>query len=453
MMDEPDSSDAIRMTFEELSRRWIDESKRYVNAINHYVQLGEEAGWENFQEQQPEDTRQSLAEGILQAIRRANETDATDNLGQRFPRAHGPFIDMLDENGQSLPTVFCLDDDRIIVRIGASYETGKVIIIDDKQISPVASDVITIGRSPNRNFFAVAREDGVTISLGWEGTESVHLRWPTGREGIPDGFETDSIDGPPIITQLIPFDTGDRALLVSPDGVFVMTEDETIRLLPTLEQLEEHFQWLQEEYPDDTPSYDLSMEHACLSPDGRLIAAGHQSSLHYVFDAQTYKLISEVGHLSEYPHYAVFSSDGNMVAFNSCHFYNGITIGVPTHLLPGLQTEPYQPDKRLTTLEEGSRVYAAVARDDEFIIGDASGYLRAFDLKGNARWRHFLGSTIGNMDLSADGKQLIVTTYAGFLSILDLDQASPDPMVIGNSKHHESRRWLFWKQEEKPLIW
>jgi WD40 repeat protein len=223
--------------------------------------------------------------------------------------------------------------------------------------------------------------------------------------------------------------------------------------MPTQDQMRKHFEWLREEYPDDPLSYGLSMEHGAISPDGKLIAAGHQSSLHYLFDADSLDVVAEIGYLSEYPHHAAFSRDGEVVAFNSCHFYNGMTIGVPTDLLPGLKTAPYELDHRLILLEEGSRVYASVSRDDEFIIGDASGYLRAFDLKGNFLWRHFIGSTVGDIDVDRDGKRLIVTTYAGFLSILDMDTGEPDPFAIGTATHRERRRWLFWKKESHPLIW
>jgi hypothetical protein len=126
-----------------------------------------------------------------------------------------------------------------------------------------------------------------------------------------------------------------------------------------------------------------------------------------------------------------------MIAFNSCHFYNGMTIGAPTRLLPGLKTESYEPDDRIVELEDESRVYAAVSRGDEFIIGDANGYLRAFDIKGNPRWQHFIGSSVGDIDLS----------------IIDLDTGEADPFVIGTSQHQERRRWLFWKGEKKPLAW
>ena len=93
------------------------------------------------------------------------------------------------------------------------------------------------------------------------------------------------------------------------------------------------------------------------------------------------------------------------------------------------------------------------SKEDEFIIGNASGYLRAFDLKGNFRWQHFIGSSVGDIDVSRDGNRLVVTTYAGLLSVIDLDTGEADPFVIGTATHRERRRWLFWKKEPKPLIW
>lgn len=437
----------------ELSRRWREESQRYVAAINDFVRRGLQEGWENVDGEEPKDTRQQMAEAVLNALRRANQLGNTDGLHERFPRAHGPFLEMLKENGQELPVVLLLDDGRIVLQIGAPFESGRVVLIDDRKVTELPSEVITVGHSPNRKFFAVARREGATVHQGWEGPVSGRLKWPMGTEGVPEGFDLEPIQGIPLVTRLIPFNTGDRALLVSFDGIFVLTEDQAIRLLPTEDQLRERFEKRREKDPSGPLSYGLSMEHGAISPDGKLIAVGHQDSLHYLFDARTYNIVGEIGNLSEYPHYAAFSKDGSLVAFNSCHFYSGKTVGVPTKLLPGLKTKPYKLDDRLRLLQKGARVYAAVSRKDEFIIGDANGYLRAFDFQGTFRWQHFIGSSVGDMDISPDGKRLIVSTYAGFLSILDLDTGEADPFVIGTATHKERRRWLFWKNEPKPLIW
>lgn len=439
---------------QELSRRWIQESALYVSAMNDFIRRGMRLGWENVNErEEPRDSRGPMTKEVLAAVRRANQAGRIEGLHQRFPRAHGPFVELLSDNEQCLPVALMLDDARVILRIGAHYESGRLAILDDESFQYLSPEIITIGRSPNRDFFAIARSDGVAVQRGWDGPTELSLKWPTGLEGIPKGFAAERISGTSQVNRLIPFNTGDRVLLVSTTGIFVLETSRAVRLLPTESHLREHFEWLKADFPADPLSYELSMDHGAISADGKWIAAGHQSSLHLVFDAQSYEIVAEVGHSSEYPHHAAFSSDGSMIAFNSCHFYNGMTIGVPIALIPDLKTEPYQKDDRLIELDTGARVYACVSRDGEFIIGDAYGYLRAFDLNGRFRWQHYIGGTICDMDISRDGRRLVVTTYAGYLAIIDLDTGTADPFVIGTATHHERRRWIFWKQEPAPLIW
>lgn len=195
------------------------------------------------------------------------------------------------------------------------------------------------------------------------------------------------------------------------------------------------------------------MGHGAVSPNGKLIAAGHQSSEHYIFDAENYTLIGQVAPEISYPHYAAFNSDATIIAFNSCHFYGGVTLGIETECLPDLTLNYADDDQRITMLEDGSRVYATACRGDELIVGDAHGYLRAVDWRGNIRWQYLIGSTIGAIDISVDGKQLVATTYAGFVCLIDLDTGEPDPFTFTTATHREKRRWLFWKSEKNPLAW
>lgn len=437
----------------ELSERWRKESLRYVTAINDFVDRGNRGGWKEAGKQ-PEDTRQTIAKSVLDAVRRANELGRTDELREKFPPAYEPFIEMLGEGSQAFPVVVLLDDGRVVLRVGAPDEPGRVVVVNDRQVEPILPEALSVGRSPDRRYFAIARMSGVSILDGWDGPQVAEHSWPTGREGIPEGFVVKGMEGPPTVTQIVPFADGKRALLVSPEGVFVLTASKAIRLLPTTQETKEHFEYLQKERPKDILSPpELAMEHGAISPDGRWIATGHQSSIHFICDAATYAVVGEIGAHSEYPHFAAFSGDSGMVALNSCHFYSGETIGVPTNLLPGLKTEAYKADPRIPTLDDGARVYAAVHRPDEFIIGDAHGYLRACDRTGKQLWRHFIGGTISGIDISPDGKKLVVATYAGFLCILDLDTGEHDPFSIGTSTHRERRRWIFWKNESKPLVW
>jgi hypothetical protein len=441
----------VEMAGRSRQEEWQRKTLQYVESVNAFVERGLRDGWKNAGDEPKDPGREHLAQDVISAIREANSSGQLASLRELWPPAHEPLIALLEENGQSIPTVCVLPDKSIIARLGAPYEPGKTIHIVGDSVQGI-DDVPCFGRSSNRRYFAIAKSDGIRVLDGWGGPQVGHFPWPTGLEGLPAGFDVQPIRVPPTPTRLIPFPDGSRVLLVSSEGIFVLSSSQAVRLLPTTDQLREHFGWLRKEHPGDDLSLGLSMEHGAVSHDGKFIAVGSQDSTHLLFD-ENLTIIGDIGNRSEYPHYALFSSDDSMVAFNSCHFYNGLTLGVPLNLLPGLKTEPYEPDERITVLQDGARVYAGTCLKNEFIIGDASGYVRAFNTDGEPRWQLFIGSSVGDIDLSDDGKLLVVSTYAGFISIIQMDAGKQAPHQIGNSKHMETRRWVFWKNEERPLIW
>ncbi len=238
----------------------------------------------------------------------------------------------------------------------------------------------------------------------------------------------------------MPFPDGRCVLLVSSQGIYLLTPEGCRRILPTGGGAA------------GDPLAHLAMEHGAVSRDGSLIAVGCQDSNHLIYNDRL-ELIGDIGNPSSCPHCAAFSADHSVILLNACHFYQGTTIGVPTRLLPGLTTRPYPADARTPVLEGSSRVYAAASRADEFIIGDATGYVRAFGLDGTPRWRQFIGSSIGDIDVAADGRVLAVSTAAGFVVTFLLDGKGQEPHQIGTGRHPETARWLFWRGEQKPLRW
>jgi WD40 repeat protein len=423
----------------------------YVQSVNAFIEKGNRLNWENVGEEPKDPGREHLAKAVLSAVRDANADGSIENLRDLWPPAHAPFIPILEEQGQSIPVVCILNDGSIVARIGSNYQPGRTIHIQKDKVVDVP-DVGYFGRCPNRRYFGVAQKNGIAILDGWRGPKVAMCPWPKGTEDVPKGYDLKAWDDVPSPSSIVPFPDGKKVLMVSEQGIFVLSEIAARRFLPTKQQMKEHFDWSLKEHPKDELSLYLSMEHGAVSKDGKLIAVGCQDSTHLIFNDK-FEQVGNIGNQSEYPHYAVFSADQGTILFNSCHFYNGVSIGVPTNLLPGLITEAYEEDKRTPILEDGARVYAAVSRNDEFIIGDASGYVRAFDLDGKRRWEQFIGSSIGDIDVSPDGKTLVASTYAGFISIFQLDAGSQAPHQIGNGNHYEKRRWIFWKKEKKPLIW
>ena len=137
----------------------------------------------------------------------------------------------------------------------------------------------------------------------------------------------------------------------------------------------------------------------------------------------------------------------------SCHYYNGVTIGIPTAGIEGLNIEAHTQDNRYTVIDENCRVYAAVATSSYYIMGDGGGYLKAYTPEGKLMWRYFLGSTITGMTISDDENTLWVAGCSGIIHQLKLNQGQRDDHTIGNGDHYEELRAIFWKNEPQPLIW
>ena len=432
-------------------RIWKERVTDYAQAINVHVARSRAGNGKRAGRQPAEPRVSHLIGEALKAVRTANSSGDLEGLRDQWPPAHAPFVPLLEANGQSIPVVCLLDDGSILARIGAPWEDGRTVRISGADVEPLP-EIGMFGQCPNRRYFAVAGTENVVVRDGWQGDVISTCPWPTGLEGLPEDLHCVPFDTPPVATRLIPFPDGQRVLLVSVSGIFVLSATGAVRLLPDEKDIEEYAEWAPDEYPEGIPVPGLSMEHGTVSKSGRFIATGSQDRVHFIFDSEL-NLVGEVGPMSEYPHYALFSSDDSVIALNSCHFYNGKTRCVATDLLPGLEIPGWEEDPRAPVIDDVARVYAGVARDDEFIIGDAFGYVRAFSVDGDFRWEVFIGSSICDIDLATDSGTLVVSTYAGFISVIDLDVGKQPDHQIGIGGHAERYRWLFWKDEERPLRW
>ncbi|NIF28447.1 hypothetical protein F3J44_18945 [Pantoea sp. Tr-811] len=431
-------------------QQWQQAVTAYAQAINRYVAHGQAQGWDDLEEPQHPPTEHLLGawQSALEAINRPGVDDAQRQaFRQAWPPAHLPLVPLLDNHGQGIASLLLLDDGSLLARIGMPYEKGQVVRIGQQGVTPVIG-IEHFGRCPQRRYFALANAEGVRVTDGWGGPQVARLHWPSGLEGLPKGYPFEPFDLPPTPTALVPFPDGQRVLLVSDQGIFLLAAEGATRLLPRQAQVLEA---LAEGTDPDDIALGLSMEHGAVSPDGRLIVLGEQSSRHLVLNEQL-ELIAEIGPGSEYPHFALFNTTGEQLIVNACHFYNGGTLGVRVADLPGLDTDYYSEDPRTPLLEDGARVYAGVAVAGGYIVGDAYGYLRAFGEDGEVRWQHFLGSTISAMDISADGHTLVAASHAGFISVIALEAGRPQ-WQIGTGDHCEVRRWLFWKGWDKALLW
>ncbi|ERI07570.1 hypothetical protein [Aneurinibacillus aneurinilyticus] len=426
------------------SKRWRNEGKRYIAAINAFVEKGMQDGWDSVGAE-PQETREDMAQEVLKIVRQANESGEIAALREYFPPAHEPLIGLIREKGQAIRSVFYIDENRMVFTVGASWEPTTVYLFADNQFE-ILPNVHGVGRSPDGRIYALAYENGIYTYDGWQGSELQRFDWPTGLEGIPGEWTVESMEEARSITELIPFPDQQRLLLVNATGVYVLSTEGARRLHPDKETIQE---WKEDMEEDEPFSIQIDMEHGAISRDGKWIAFGSQDSEHLVFNAELN--INDVWHPeSSYPHYALFSYDSRNVLFNACHFYNGVSIAVP--LEQTVPAEATSKDSDEFIVDDECRIYAGVSWGDVFIVGDAYGYVRAWSITGEFRWRLFVGSTISGMDISPDGKILLVGTYGGILHRIRLD-AGRDEYMIGTGEHSEERRWLIWKKEQQILAW
>jgi hypothetical protein len=205
--------------------------------------------------------------------------------------------------------------------------------------------------------------------------------------------------------------------------------------------------------PDDEEwDSNIDMENATLSNNNKYIIVGDQCSEHRILNEDGEE-IGEIGQQSSYPHYCLFSKDDSQLITNSCHFYNGITIGVDTSNLDGLKIKAYDEKGDFKIIDDGMRVYVGITTSEYYILGDAYGYIKAFDKQGKCLWRHFLGSTIGGLAISDDEKTLWIGSCSGMIHKLKLGKGHRDNHTIGNGNHYEEFRLILWIGEKKELWW
>jgi hypothetical protein len=416
----------ISDNFKTLHTEWNNKGQAFAKEVNEMVEFGETHGWDKWKGKEPSDKREHLAKQILSLLKDANKNEKIEEFRNLFPPSHAPFTSIFEDQGQSIENMCYICDNKIAFIIGASYQDRQAYTLTNRVVEKLPEDIISIGKSLQNEIFAIADNEKITTYKGWNGKIIFEFRLPEVEE-LP-------------ITQIIPFNDGLTVLLISSEGIYLLsTEGNTlIHPIPDLED-------------EEWTSY-IDMEHAALSYDNNFIAVGDQCSEHRILNQNGIE-IAEIGPQSSYPHYALFSKDGKQVVLNSCHFYNGISIGVPITNIPGLKIQAYTEDDRYTVIDEDCRVYAALVTSNYYIFGDAGGYIKAFDKEGKKIWRYFLGSTISGMTISDDEETLWVGSCTGIIHKLQLNIGQRDNHTIGNGNHYEEFRILFWKNEPQPLVW
>ncbi|SOU87104.1 hypothetical protein [Tenacibaculum dicentrarchi] len=403
-----------------IKEEWNNLGSKYATEVNQMVKFGEENGWENWKGKEPEDKRDHLADEIYHLLKEANKNNSVDEFRKDFPPAYTPLIKFFESKGQSIEQMQFIENEKIVFLTGTAYQKRQAYILYGEKIIDLDSSIDAIGKSKRNNVFAIVSENKIVTTQGWEGDIIQRFELTETKEfGI---------------TNLIPFNDGLRVLVTTSEGIYIISTDgeKMIHPVPDLE--------------DEEWDSNIDMENSTISNDNKYIVVGDQCSDHRILN-ENGELIGEIGPQSSYPHFCLFSTDDEQLITNSCHFYNGITIGVSTNKIDDLKIEAYEESENYRIIDDGMRVYVGLTTKDLYILGDAYGYVKAFNKKGECVWRHFLGSTIGGLAVSDDEKTLWVGSCTGMIHKLKLGKGHRDNHTLGNGNHYEEFRLILWKEE------
>ncbi|WP_291939132.1 PQQ-binding-like beta-propeller repeat protein [Campylobacter sp.] len=419
-------------------KEWNEKGEKYAKAVNDMVAFAEVHGWDAYEGEDPVDEREGmtqLCEAVFELLKEANERGETEKFRADFPPSNVIFDKKLRKRLRDIDQICPLGGENVLFI--ASNDDGKTLyLLEGECVSEVADDIIAVGKSKRNEIYALLNQDEVWLIRDYDGKSGGELvaRFSHELEIIYDEAE------------ILPFNDGSKVLLAAHDGIFLISQSGAKLIHPIYED---------EGEDEDEYEFEIAMANATLSNDNELIVAGEQDTDEHVLMDREGERLGGIGAQSAYPHFCLFSADDTQLITNSCHFYNGVTIGVDRVLLKrGLEVEAYSYDeegeKNFTLIDDAMRVYAGVATRDFYILGDAYGYIKAVGKDGRKIWRHYLGGTIKSMAISDDGSVLFVGTYGGRLHKLRLG-AGQDSHTIGNGNHKEEFRLIAY--EDKIYRW
>ena len=446
----------------ELIDRWRRQTHEYVAAVNEYVERANRDGLANDGDEPVDPRTPDDALAVLNLVREANKTGAWAELRSRLPVAHAPFVPWLDDKGIGIGPLYWSDSETVLATVGSSWQPRSVVALRlDGSVETLAGAHAVAG---NGDTYALVRDATIEVrSRGGSGA-SLHYPMPSGGEGLPEIEGVQMTVGPLALVEAVPVEGG--VLVTSHQGVFLVEGLNARRLFPTeqmlrsaadeaLEERDDELEWGDDDESEwEDVDYDIGFDmiHAACSADGQVFVCGYQDSQHLLLDRQG-KLVGQFGPFeSSYPHHASFSPDGRRVVVNSCHFYGGVSTMLEVETAKGLASGEFEEVEGTVQCDDLARVYCSTWHDGLWIFGDAQGFVHAVDADGKKHWQHFVGSTVQGVAVSPDGRHLAISTFAGFVAMLDMTDHHHEPSVIGTSGFREVIRFVLW-QGEAPLRW
>lgn len=458
-------------TVQDASERWVREGKSYKDQLNDWLDI---IYIDKVQPQAPcpEETRQDMADYVLEQIIGHNSNGNYEALRKLFPPDYDPFN--WEGLTECVSQVTVLPDNRLVVTIGDWHEDRRVYIITDNSFAQ-QEDLFMTGKSHDKKYFAKVYPDKITISEGWDGAIINTFAPPASygeRAGaVKDGLDALNFEGFDI-QQVVVFPSGQQIALASGKGIFVI-DGSGAQFIET--------ETYDEDYEEEEGfTLQFAYPHVDVSPDGKYMVAGSQSSSHLLLELinGAWTVVATVEPRSSYPNFAKFNykipeagneNDGPQVLLCSCHFSKSATIALPIkNITPDFFASGYDADDTLNYIDDRKWVFSAAASGWGYSLGCNDGYVWFKGYSGiHAGYLH-IGGTVMDIDISADRKNMVVGSFSGQVVIWQAanlfnnnqlfrhagnkEERRRDDFAVTNTIFQDAKRYLFLKGHA-PMIW
>ncbi len=465
------------MSTAERSVAWNTAGRAYFEELNKrlrvvYTGEGDEVDLDL------EDPRtEAQGEQVIREVIELNRLGHAAKARELFDPAYAPVFPWIKRNQHQAAFVTILGPDELLVRRGAAWQGDAAMFhLRGGEAMPVIG-VMGACRSRNRDHLVLARPSGLEIRdarAGLGGTPVATIPWPEPSILRPTGMTQEQEDTweepswPLQVEQLEVSDDGMRiAVSCYRQGILLASRH---RGEPTWQRLLPQAQLAFHDDPGFAPSAG-DMTHVAISRDGTRLAWGNQSSPHFLGEVGPGGQVAHyatVGNASEYPHYACFSGDGDVVALNSCHFYNGATVAFAWPGNRGKELAAYEEHEEAPVIENSLRVYAACWLPKDVanaIVGRETEHPGMFALAGSGLLRIQLatgplgsaqgfGSSASSIDFCPESKRLALGSYSGFVHLYDPYEEELPGRIDGFRPRRELVRWALWKDlPHGPIRW
>ena len=442
---------------QELSNRWIKEGKQFKDQLNAFLDAIYKGG---DGPEEPQEAREDMAQAVYGIAINMNKAGEHQKLRELFPPAYEPFQPYYDGISRSINQLIVLKDGRIVVRADGNVylDDGNVYLLEDNKVSE-QQGVMAIGISANKDFVAKVTDSAIYVHADWDSAPVLTLPYPKGYGSASANIPvTDFTEEGLIVLSVDVFNDGQKVLLTTTNGIFILSAKGSDCLLPTQEMLPQFIEGFYDEYEESVP-FEVSLDylHAKLSPDNTKIATGFQMSEHFIFEAKSngFEMTGKIKARSEYPHAVGFHDTLDHIALASCHYQQSGVVGMDLKNLPiDANTSWYEDfDNRFDSMNDNMWVFSILPFKDGYLLGANNGYIWYINPKNSEDKAYLhLGGTIMSMDYTADKKHLVVGTFSGYVIKFDLTVSERDESLVTDMNVKETNRWVIW-QDTQPLIW